>query len=308
MGKLTVAKIKKLDRRGLYGDGGTLYLAVSKWGSKSWVQRVVIDGRRRDIGLGGWPVVSLAEAREAAFENRKLIRKGGDPLAAKRRDKLPTFREAARMTFEANATPAPHREGGTAVGGSSGTTRLPGSRRHAYRPDRAGGRAATCSPRSGPTKAETARKVRQRNPGGRSRGHRLIGHIEHNVAGDAISGALPTMPAVKQKSTLDALRRGCVGSRHDRCLALVSTGQARLPVYRAHRCPLRRGPGRDVGRDRHGGAPLAHPRSTHEGRCGASRPIVRCCVGSARTGEATCRRVRAALPLAHQARQDRCRT
>ena len=47
----------------MHGDGGTLYLNVAPGGSKSWVQRVSIDGKRHDIGLGGFPVVSLAMAR-----------------------------------------------------------------------------------------------------------------------------------------------------------------------------------------------------------------------------------------------------
>ena len=54
--------------------------------------------------LGGYPLVSLAEAREAAFLNRKLARAGGDPLAEKRKAKLcdamPTLREAAEMTYK----------------------------------------------------------------------------------------------------------------------------------------------------------------------------------------------------------------
>ena len=52
--------------------------------NKQWVQRLVVKGRRRDIGLGGYPLVSLAEARDAAFANRKLARAGGDPLALRR--------------------------------------------------------------------------------------------------------------------------------------------------------------------------------------------------------------------------------
>ena len=54
-------------------------------GSRNWVQRIAIRGRRRELGLGGFPLVSLAEARARAFANRKLARDGGDPLAEKRR-------------------------------------------------------------------------------------------------------------------------------------------------------------------------------------------------------------------------------
>ena len=66
MGKPTVGKVRALTVPGRYGDGGTLHLVVSLRGTKSWVQRITIDGRRRDIGLGGWPVVSLAMAGRPA--------------------------------------------------------------------------------------------------------------------------------------------------------------------------------------------------------------------------------------------------
>ena len=64
MGKLTAAKLKALTKPGLHGDGGTLFMRVSPLGSKSWIQRLAIRGKRRDIGLGGWPLVTLAEARD----------------------------------------------------------------------------------------------------------------------------------------------------------------------------------------------------------------------------------------------------
>ena len=76
MGKLTVKGIQTLTEPGRYGDGGTLFLCVAPGGSKSWVQRVTIDGKRRDIGLGGFPVVSLAIARKRAFDNRVAIAEG----------------------------------------------------------------------------------------------------------------------------------------------------------------------------------------------------------------------------------------
>ena len=88
MGKLTVGKAKSLSKPGLHSDGGTLYLAVAPGGSKSWIQRITIDGKRHDVGLGGFPLVTLAEARDKAFENRRLARAGGNPLAEKRKTKV----------------------------------------------------------------------------------------------------------------------------------------------------------------------------------------------------------------------------
>ena len=87
-------------RKKLYSDDHGLYLAVQPSGSRQWVQRLVIHGRRRELGLGGFPLVSLAEARETAFQNRKLARQGGDPLTLKRRSQVPTFEEAARTVIE----------------------------------------------------------------------------------------------------------------------------------------------------------------------------------------------------------------
>ena len=79
---------KKVER---YGDGAGLMLSVSPGGSRHWVQRIVIRGRRRAFGLGSYPGVSLAEARQIALKNRTIARAGGDPL----RGDVPTFRAAA---------------------------------------------------------------------------------------------------------------------------------------------------------------------------------------------------------------------
>ena len=57
--------------------------------------RTVVQGRRRDIGLGGAQLVSLADAREKAFTLRKVARGGGDPVAEKARTLVPTFAQAA---------------------------------------------------------------------------------------------------------------------------------------------------------------------------------------------------------------------
>ena len=79
MGKLNYQKIRGLTRPGLHGDGGTLFLNVAKAGTKSFIQRVTIRGRRVDLGLGPWPLISLREAREMAFDNRRIAWRGGDP-------------------------------------------------------------------------------------------------------------------------------------------------------------------------------------------------------------------------------------
>ena len=86
---------------GRHCDGQGLYLVVQPSGTRSWVQRIVIRGRKRELGLGSTALVSLAEARDRALANRKLAREGGDPLAEKRRaDAMPTFADAAARVVE----------------------------------------------------------------------------------------------------------------------------------------------------------------------------------------------------------------
>ena len=78
-----------------------LYLFVQPSGTRSWIQRLVVCRRRRELGLGSVALVSLAEAREKALANRKLAREGGDPLAEKHRTQgIPTFAEAATRVLE----------------------------------------------------------------------------------------------------------------------------------------------------------------------------------------------------------------
>ena len=86
---------------GRHADGNGLFLYVQPTGTRSWIQRLVVRGRRRELGLGSVHLVTLAEAREAARTNRKLARSGGDPLAERRRARsMPTFAEAARSVVE----------------------------------------------------------------------------------------------------------------------------------------------------------------------------------------------------------------
>src|SRR5215469_6787081 len=76
-GKLDAMTVAK-GPRVLY-DGGGLYLRVSATGSKSWVFRFQLDGRRHDMGLGPYPDFSLAEARTRSAAYRKQRHDGIDP-------------------------------------------------------------------------------------------------------------------------------------------------------------------------------------------------------------------------------------
>lgn len=85
---------------GRHGDGRGLFLYVKPSGSRSWVLRYQIRGRRRDLGLGSYPDVSLAMARDRAAEARRLIAEGEDPITKKQQAKPKTFREAALELIE----------------------------------------------------------------------------------------------------------------------------------------------------------------------------------------------------------------
>jgi len=99
--KLTALGVKRA-LTGRHGDGGGLYLVVSDTGSRKWVLRIQVNGKRRDFGLGYATSVSLSDAREAAQDIRRAVRMGLDPKAERRRAKqsMPTFREAAVMVHE----------------------------------------------------------------------------------------------------------------------------------------------------------------------------------------------------------------
>ena len=98
MGKLTALQIRNLKEPGRYGDGDGLALVLTSHNKGYWVLRSTIKGRRRDIGLGSLSLVSLKEARESAFDMRRDIQRGIDPIAERRKQeiKVPTFADAAR--------------------------------------------------------------------------------------------------------------------------------------------------------------------------------------------------------------------
>jgi len=101
MGTLTALGVKWAGP-GRHGDGSGLYLVVSDTGSRKWVLRIQVNGKRRDLGLGAATKVTLSEAREAAEDMRRAIHRGKDPVAEKRRARatIPTFREAAVMVHQ----------------------------------------------------------------------------------------------------------------------------------------------------------------------------------------------------------------
>ncbi len=104
--RLSVGFVKDVMHSGRFGDGRGGYglsllvrpTTVPGRLSKTWNQRLIINGKPRSIGLGSYPVVELDEAREQALLNKRTLDKGGDPR--RKVSDVPTFREAAEKVVE----------------------------------------------------------------------------------------------------------------------------------------------------------------------------------------------------------------
>jgi integrase len=105
--KLNVKRVASLKKPGLHCDGGNLYLQIGAKGSKSWAFRYMLDGRARQAGLGPCSLIGLAEARDLAFEMRRQLLRGQDPLelrrAAKATVRTPTFEACATEFLKDNS-------------------------------------------------------------------------------------------------------------------------------------------------------------------------------------------------------------
>ena len=108
--RLSATFCRQVNEPGRYGDGrGSFGLSLlvketstGRW-AKSWSQRLRIAGRPVSIGLGGYPLVSLQEARDMALDNARTVRRGGDPRADRAASKAPLFEVAAERVIEMHA-------------------------------------------------------------------------------------------------------------------------------------------------------------------------------------------------------------
>ena len=293
---LSARKIETLKAPGMYSDGGTLFVRVAPGGSKQWVQRLTVKGRRRDIGLGGYPLVSMADAREAAFNNRKLARAGDDPIAERNKAKVPTFREAANSTYE---TLRPRWR--SDKGAANWKQQL---ERHAMR--RLGPLSVDTIGREEilrvltpiwTAKPETARRVR-RCIKATLQWAVSSGHAEVNMAGDVLDGALPRQPSVRAHlralpyrdvpqalDTIDTIGDATTGALALRFVILTAarSGEVRMATW--GEIDLERREWRVPGR-------------THESRARASRTADRCGARRAEASQGARRRFRAGVSVA----------
>ena len=113
LNKLSAITVQKAKKPGYYGDGGGLWLQISKLGGKSWVFRFTMNGKAREMGLGPVHTITLAEARMKALECRKAVIEGRDPIEERKANharakleaaKSKTFEECANAYIEANRT------------------------------------------------------------------------------------------------------------------------------------------------------------------------------------------------------------
>src|SRR5690349_18744193 len=83
---MSALEVGRLNQPGYHFVGGVpgLILQVTPSGARTWLLRAMVGERRREIGLGGFPEVSLADAREAARKTRAKIKDGTDPVEESR--------------------------------------------------------------------------------------------------------------------------------------------------------------------------------------------------------------------------------
>ena len=272
---LSATFIKTIRVPGRYGDGRggyglSLLVRPTSTGrlSKTWSQRLRIAGQPFNIGLGAYPVVTLAEARQAALENRRAVARGRDP----RRGGVPTFAAAVEAVIAIHA--AGWRDGGKNEQqwrASLGTYVLPQLGRTPIDRITTAEVLAVLVP-IWSAKPETARRVRRRiravmrwaiaegyrddDPAGEAIGaalprnggppthHRALPHAEVGAA-LAQARAAEGWPAPKlalEFLTLTASRSGEVRGAHwdeiDRASATWTVPAARMKAGRPHRVPL----------------------------------------------------------------------
>ncbi|MCY3933357.1 MAG: tyrosine-type recombinase/integrase [Acidobacteria bacterium] len=270
--KLTAAFVQSVKRAGKYGDQHGLILRVRRTGSKQWIWRGTVGGRRVDLGLGGYPYTTLREARDRAFEYRRAARSGRHPKALS--GSVPTFSEAVERVIEMHRTS--WRPGSGSEEEWRRTLRL-------YAIPRLGAMLvseistadimAVLQPIWG-AKAVTARRVRQRI-GAVMRWAIAQGYRGDNPAGESVTAALPrnatqpehfrALPHGEVAAMLAKVRQSDAGSiarlsleflvltaaragevRHARWAEIDRTGRvwripaSRMKARREHRVPLAR--------------------------------------------------------------------
>ena len=99
MRTMTAAQVKRVTAKGFYRVAETLYINVKESGRKHWIQRVTVEGRRRDLGLGPYPLVDTLTAQQKAIENLRKIYEN-QPIELNEKRRRVTFSQAAAESLE----------------------------------------------------------------------------------------------------------------------------------------------------------------------------------------------------------------
>jgi integrase len=98
IGRLTALRVERANEPGMYADGAGLYLQVTRPAAKSWIYRYSLRKKAREMGLGSFPTIGLAEARTKAADCRRLCQDGIDPIEARKAALQQSVLEAAKST------------------------------------------------------------------------------------------------------------------------------------------------------------------------------------------------------------------
>ena len=310
--RLTATFVRTITEPGRYGDGRggyglSLLVKATATGrvSRTWSQRLRLNGRPVNVGLGGFPLVRLDEAREAALTNARLVRSGVDPLADKRRKvAVPSFQEAAERVI---ALHVPSWKDGSRTAGIW-RGRLS---EYAY-PSIGNVKVDALTPADvidvltpiWATRRETARKVRQ-YIGAVLSWSVAQGFRTDNPSGAAITAALPkaggqtvhqrALPFADVPAALAKVRESDAAPTTKLAVAFLTLTAGALG----------RDTSGDVGGDRPGLGDVDHPGGAHEDRARASRPAQLVGAGRLRARPRVRRRLGPRVRVANGTRAER---
>ena len=304
--RLSATFVNTVNIPGRYGDGrgghglSLLVKPASTGGfSKSWAQRIRLDGKAANVGLGAYPVVTLARARQKALANARTASEGRDPRD--RASRAPTFEHAVETVIGIHAEN--WKDGGKSAAQWRASLRdyaVPKiGRKRVDRISTADVMEVLLPIWS--TKRETARRVRQRI-GAVMKWAVAQGYREDNPAGDAISAALPKNSARRQHQKALPHSGVAEGLARVRASEGAPGDGARVRILGADRLPLGRGTGRAVGRGGRRRGHLDGSAGTHEGEARAPRAARRSGGGRPRRGERARRQERPRVPIADRPR------
>ncbi len=192
--RLSATFVRTVSTPGRYGDGHgghglSLLVKRSACGdlTKSWTQAIRPNGRTTSVGLGGYPLVTLAVARERALDNARTVAEGRDPR--RRVQRAPTFAQACETVIAIHAQNWKGGKNGRQWRASLRDYAMPKLARKRVDAVTTADVMAVLLP-IWSTKRQTARRVRQRI-GAVMTWAVAQGHRDDNPAGDAISAALP---------------------------------------------------------------------------------------------------------------------